>query len=175
MAVILETLSLRSLLAFAFLLVGILITFFVVGGKIAPAPTSATSHTANICVANTSQLNSLLDPVTCFRIQDIKEAEKLHIRADHVVFAIRFPHPGLSMSRWFQFVTSSIRLDIDYDRDHKYEKGANLRFDAYLAYRGNKSSGSHEWHLWHEAHEDRPLNCEFTRSQVRMLGLNTRN
>ena len=34
MAVILETLSLRSLLAFAFLLVGILITFFVVGGKI---------------------------------------------------------------------------------------------------------------------------------------------
>jgi len=70
------------------------------------------------------------------------------------------------MSRWFQFVTSSIRLDIDYDRDHKYEKGANLRFDAYLAYRGNKSSGSHEWHLWHEAHEDRPLNCEFTRSQT---------
>ena len=34
MAVILETLSLRSLLAFAFLLLCILITFFVTGGKI---------------------------------------------------------------------------------------------------------------------------------------------
>lgn len=34
MAVILETLRLRSLLAFALLLVAILIIFFVVGGKI---------------------------------------------------------------------------------------------------------------------------------------------
>lgn len=34
MAVILETLTLKRLLAFAFLLVGILIAFFVIGGKI---------------------------------------------------------------------------------------------------------------------------------------------
>ena len=44
------------------------------------------------------------------------------IGADKIVFAIRFPHPGLSMSRWFQFISTSIRLDIEYNDWQKYEK-----------------------------------------------------
>ena len=91
----------------------------------APAPTTATSHTANICVANsTSQFDALFDPATCYRINSLKEAETgpRRISPDQIVFAIRFPHPGLAMSRWFQFVATSIRLDIEYHPDFHYTK-----------------------------------------------------
>ena len=37
------------------------------------------------------------------------------------MFAIRFPFPGQSMSRWFQFVATSIRLDIEYRPEFKYD------------------------------------------------------
>lgn len=171
MAVILETLRLRSLLGFALLLVAILITFFVIGGKIAPAPTTATSHIASICVANstkTKDFETLYDPGTCYRINSIKEAETdpRHIKPDQIVFAIRFPFPGLSMSRWFQFVATSIRLDIDYSQQFHYkeEDHPTLTFDATLAYR-SKTPGSENWKVSYQALEKRPLICEFTKSQ----------
>lgn len=91
----------------------------------APAPTTATSHTANICVSNaTSQFDTWFDPATCYRIDSIKEAETgpRHVRPDQIVFAIRYPHPGLAMSRWFQFVATSIRLDIGYDPEYHYKR-----------------------------------------------------
>lgn len=101
---------------------------------VAPAPTTATSHIANICVANGSKLDAILDPATCNRIDSIKEAEsdKGHIRADQIVFTIRFPHQGLSMSRWFQFVATSIRLDLEHDPEFHYTKNAG---EGYIVHR----------------------------------------
>ncbi|KAK2556709.1 Protein wntless-like protein [Acropora cervicornis] len=172
MAVILETLRLRSLLAFALLLVAILITFFVVGGKIAPAPTTATSHIANICVANLTKMDAILDPETCNRIDSIKDAESdpRQIRADQIVFTIRFPHQGLSMSRWFQFVATSIRLDLEHDPEFHYRKNADgsppsLSFKATLAYRNKQGPDSHDWQSMYTSLQERPLVCEFVQSQ----------
>ncbi|CAH3028807.1 unnamed protein product [Porites evermanni] len=169
MAVILETLSLRSLIAFAFLLLGILIVFFVTGGKIAPAPTTASSHLANICVGNLSKLDSFYDPTTCSRLDSIKQAmtDPRHIRADQIVFAIRFPHPGLYMSRWFQFLSTSIRLEIEYNKFHKYENKdgvlPTLEFYTHLGYR---RKGEDSWKLYHKGHENRSLDCKFFQSTV---------
>lgn len=172
MAVILETLRLRSLLAFALLLVAILITFFVVGGKIAPAPTTATSHIANICVANVTNMDAILDPEKCDKIDSIKDAERdpRQIRADQIVFTIRFPHQGLSMSRWFQFVATSIRLDLEHDPEFHYRKNADgsppsLSFKATLAYRNKQGPDSHEWQSMYTSLQERPLVCEFVQSQ----------
>lgn len=167
MAVILETLSLRSLIAFAFLLLGILIVFFVTGGKIAPAPTTASSHLANICVGNLSKLDSFYDPATCSRLDSIKQAmtDPRHIRADQIVFAIRFPHPGLYMSRWFQFLSTSIRLEIEYNKFHKYDNKdgvlPTLEFYTHLGYR---RKGEDSWKLYHKGHENRSLDCKFFQS-----------
>lgn len=172
MAVILETLRLRSLLGFALLQVIILIIFFVVGGKIAPAPTTATSHIANICVGKISNMDALLDPATCERIGSIKEAETdpRHIRADQIVFAIRFPHQSLSMSRWFQFVTTSIRLDLEYQPSFHYRKNSDgtppsLSYNATLAYRNKESSDSQGWKTMYTSLQERPVICEFVKSQ----------
>ena len=53
----------------------------------------------------------------------MKEAETdpRHIRPDQIVFAIRFPFPGQAMTRWFQFLATSIRLDVEYKPEYKYE------------------------------------------------------
>ena len=91
----------------------------------APAPTSATAHIANLCVAPYNQLNAFYDPLSCHRLNSLKEAETdpAHIRPDQIIFAIRFPHPGLTMTRWFQFIATSIRLEIEYMPEYHYETG----------------------------------------------------
>lgn len=170
MAVILETLSLRQLLAFALLLVGILATFFAVGGKIAPAPTSATAHIANLCVAPYGKWEAFYDPESCHRLDSLKEAETdpAHIRPDQIIFSIRFPHPGLTMTRWFQFIATSIRLEIEYVPEYHYEvdpetkESPTFTFDARMAYR-TATNGT--WEKLAEAHENRSLVCHFTKSQ----------
>lgn len=49
------------------------------------------------------------------------------------MFAIRFPFPGQSMSRWFQFVATSIRLDIEYRPEFKYDdRQGTLKGDLYV-------------------------------------------
>lgn len=173
MAVILETLRLRHLLTFALLLVGILATFFAVGGKIAPAPTSAVSHIATICVGKIGKFDSFYDPRHCDRLNSIKEAEDdpRRIKPDQIVFAIRFPFPGQLMSRWFQFVATSIRLDIEYRPEYRYDDSQGkiaptLTFEAHLGYLSNNSSGTGQWELLAEATENRSLVCNFTKSKT---------
>lgn len=119
--------SVTFILFFSYCVLNVrLILIFIVKSYLfsvsAAAPTTATSHTANICVANISHFDALYDPTNCYRLSNIKEAATQHIRADQIVFAIRFPHRGLSMSRWFQFVATSIRLDIEYDPANPYKK-----------------------------------------------------
>ena len=89
----------------------------------APAPTSAVSHIATICIGKIGNFDTFYDPRHCDRLNNIKEAETdpRGITPDQIVFAIRFPFPGQSMSRWFQFVATSIRLDIEYRPEFKYD------------------------------------------------------
>ena len=92
----------------------------------APAPTSATSHIANLCVAPYNKWDVFYDPLSCrHRLNNLKEAETdpSHIRPDQIIFAIRFPHPGLTMTRWFQFIATSVRLEIEYMPEYHYQTG----------------------------------------------------
>lgn len=91
----------------------------------APASTSATAHIANLCVAPYGQWEAFYDPVSCHRLNNLKEAETdpAHIRPDQIIFSIRFPHPGLTMTRWFQFIATSVRLEIEYMPEYHYEIG----------------------------------------------------
>ena len=81
-------------------------------------------------------MDAILDPENCDRIDSIKDAERdpRQIRADQIVFTIRFPHQGLSMSRWFQFVATSIRLDLEHDPEFHYRKNAGEGYVVHSCY-----------------------------------------
>ncbi|EDO42569.1 predicted protein [Nematostella vectensis] len=163
MAVILETLSVRKLVLLGLGIVVVLSAFFIAGGKIAPSPTTAMVHIAHICRAD--KPSQPQEPWTCHRLPNM-DAAKADPKAtpQNIVFAIQFPHPGLEMSRWHQFIVSSVRLEIEYDEDQKYDSYPVWTFEARLYYK-DKNDTSTEWKEMATSTEERSLVCNFTRSK----------
>ncbi|KAK3749215.1 hypothetical protein QZH41_018268 [Actinostola sp. cb2023] len=160
MAVILETLSLRKLIALGLCIIAVLCAFFFIGGKKAPAPTNAMLHMATIC--NGKNTEAPLEPWTCARIPDLKKVRP-DIHPRDIVFAFQFPHRGLEMSRWHQFIAASVRMDVDYNKENPYNHKDGYpvwTFEAKLFYKDkNKTAGG--WNLLAESLEKRDLVCHF--------------
>lgn len=89
-------------------------------------------HTAHICVA--SKLEDLYDPWRCKRkLNSIKEAREQQINPNKLVFTLQYPHRGLEMSRWFQFVSGTLSIDVDYNPHNKYGNPGML-YVSYICF-----------------------------------------
>ena len=82
------------------------------------------NYLAHICVAKRQNTKEFQDPRTCRRYKNIKEAGKSGAGPDQIVFSIIYPHPGLTMSRYHQFIAASLNPQVEYSEQHKYGKSS---------------------------------------------------
>ena len=77
-------------------------------------------HTAHICVA-TEGVDALYDPWACKKkFGNLKEAREAGINANKLIFTLQFPHQGLEMSPWFQFIAGSLAVEVEYNPNNPY-------------------------------------------------------
>ncbi|KAK7070762.1 B9 domain-containing protein 1 [Halocaridina rubra] len=164
---IIENLSGRKL--------GILIGFlmvcqfvcFLVGGLIAPAPSSVMSVLGTKCidrnymrdkwymVRGTHKCKSIID-------YDDPVIEEQHITANNIIFSFQIPTPKegnhLDYSRWQQNLIAMLHLDVLYDEDVQVDPDAIMTLDAHLGYR-NIGDPDDKWTEYATSVEQRRLDC----------------
>ncbi|KAH3727588.1 protein wntless-like [Dreissena polymorpha] len=167
--VVLETLSWKKLIFLGVALLVLLVTFFLVGGLVAPNPTNFVHVIGTTCL-NKGGNRNLTDwyipreKGACSKvdIQDIEHIEHEKVRANQVVFSFWLPHPRegeqLDFSRWQQFLIGVLQLDISYDERVELIDGSTLTLDTRIGYR-DKEDDPLAWKLLAESLEERKLNC----------------
>ncbi|KAL5022114.1 hypothetical protein ScPMuIL_001269 [Solemya velum] len=168
--VVLENLSWKKLIILGVFLLLLLLTFFLIGGLIAPAPSNVIYITGTKCIANRTHLdhdkwfiprghNEMCDQIWSF---DDERVEKEIITASQIVFSFWIPHPKeggqLKMYRWFQTLLGVLTLDIKYDPKNPVTDKAKLQLDARIGYRGADDDPK-DWKLLAQSLEERQLDC----------------
>lgn len=160
---IIENMSTKKLCIVGGVLLVFQVVAFLVGGLIAPGPTSAVYYTAMKCVdvRKSSHKTKWLIPWgtnSCERIKDLDEAMAKHIEANDIVFAVHIPPRNKEMSPWFQFMLYILQMDIAFKSDNQIKENAEVTLEVSLAYRDDDFS---EWTKLAEATEVRKLKCVF--------------
>ncbi|KAL7063574.1 hypothetical protein AAHC03_01751 [Spirometra sp. Aus1] len=171
--VVLETLNSKKLIAFG---VGLLLAqaaFFLIGGLIAPAPTTTEQILMSKCVdRETTPGNQdkwlYLRPAENASCKELlpdsylSDEKPPDVTADQIVFIAQFPHQrdgyDLKMTRWFQQLLAVMMLDIKYHHTSQVKSDALLTFDIRLGYR-NRGDASDDWKEIAHSRETRPLSC----------------
>ncbi|XP_032422391.1 protein wntless homolog isoform X3 [Xiphophorus hellerii] len=161
---IIENMSTKKLVILGVTLLLFQALAFMVGGLIAPSPTSAVEYLTTKCVDKDKDA-----PKTkwfmpwgvhqCKKVKTFDEATAQKIEANHIVFAAHIPMPKKEMSPWFQFILVILQFDIAFNMNNPIVDGAVVTIDASLAYRDDLFS---EWTEMAHSLEHRNLNCNFT-------------
>ncbi|XP_066297973.1 protein wntless homolog [Branchiostoma lanceolatum] len=165
---VLENLSSRKLFALGGVLLVVQIVFFMIGGLIAPSPTSPIRYIASKCVDRGHHKSKWFVPwgpkdQVCEKVQDFDEATRKHIGANDIVFAAHIPLPNREMVRWFQFLLMIMELDVAFKVDNPVAENAVVTMEAGLAYRDDRLS---EWTPVARSTEERKLVCNFSHSKT---------
>ncbi|XP_029971145.1 protein wntless homolog isoform X1 [Salarias fasciatus] len=141
---------------------------FMVGGLIAPSPTTAVPYLATKCVdtikhRQESKWFMPWGPNQCHKIRSFDEATAKMIEANNIVFAVHIPLPNKEMSSWFQFMLVILQFDIAFKMYNQIEDGAMVTIDVGLAYRDDTIS---EWTEMAHSFEQRKLSCNFTTAKT---------
>ncbi|KAI3375123.1 hypothetical protein L3Q82_021634 [Scortum barcoo] len=141
---------------------------FMVGGLIAPSPTTAVHYLATKCVDAAKHRQGTKwfmpwGPNQCDKIRTFDEAMAKKIEANNIVFAVHIPLPNKEMSPWFQFMLVILQFDIAFKMYNQIEEGAMATIDVGLAYRDDTVS---EWTEMAHSFEQRKLNCNFTTAKT---------
>ncbi|XP_044296493.1 protein wntless homolog isoform X1 [Varanus komodoensis] len=160
---IIENMSSKKLCIVGGILLFFQVIAFLVGGLIAPSPTSAVPYVAVKCIdvrKNHHRTNWFMPwgPNQCEKIRDLDEAMSRQIEANDIVFSIHMPLPNKEMSPWFQFMLYVLHMDIAFKTDNQIKENAEVTLDVSLAYRDDRFS---EWKEMARAVETRKLKCSF--------------
>ncbi|KAM8727487.1 protein wntless homolog isoform X2 [Acanthopagrus latus] len=141
---------------------------FMVGGLIAPSPTTAVHYLATKCVdigkhRQETKWFMPWGPNQCTKLKSFDEAMAKKIEANNIVFAVHIPLPNKEMSPWFQFMLVILQFDIAFKMYNQIEEGAMATIDVGLAYRDDTVS---EWTEMAHSFEHRKLNCNFTTTKT---------
>uniref|UniRef100_A0A671XW87 Wnt ligand secretion mediator n=1 Tax=Sparus aurata TaxID=8175 RepID=A0A671XW87_SPAAU len=141
---------------------------FMVGGLIAPSPTTAVHYLATKCVDTGKHQQETKwfmpwGPNQCTKLRTFDEAMAKKIEANNIVFAVHIPLPNKEMSPWFQFMLVILQFDIAFKMYNQIEEGAMATIDVGLAYRDDTVS---EWTEMAHSFEQRKLNCNFTTTKT---------
>uniref|UniRef100_W5MAN9 Wnt ligand secretion mediator n=1 Tax=Lepisosteus oculatus TaxID=7918 RepID=W5MAN9_LEPOC len=161
---IIENMSTKKLVIVGVTLLIFQVLSFLVGGLIAPSPTSAVHYLATKCVDNRKHHQRTKwfmpwGPNQCDKIRDFDEAMGKMIEANDIVFAVHVPLPNKEMSPWFQFMLLILQFDIAFRLVNQIETGAVVTIDVGLAYRDDTLS---EWTEMAHSTEQRRLSCNFS-------------
>ncbi|XP_041805659.1 protein wntless homolog isoform X2 [Chelmon rostratus] len=141
---------------------------FMVGGLIAPSPTTAVHYLATKCVDTVKHRQETKwfmpwGPNQCDKIRTFDEAMAKKIEANNIVFAVHIPLPNKEMSPWFQFMLVILQFDIAFKMYNQIVDGAMVTIDVGLAYRDDTVS---EWTEMAHSFEQRKLTCNFTTTKT---------
>ncbi|KAL0966686.1 hypothetical protein UPYG_G00298420 [Umbra pygmaea] len=158
---IIENMSTKKLVIVGVILLLFQAFSFMVGGLIAPSPTTAVPYLAAKCVDEVKHYESTKwfmpwGPNLCHKISDFDEATAKKIEANNIVFAVHIPLPNKEMSPWFQFMLLILQFDIAFKMYNQIEEGAMVTIDVGLAYRDDSLS---EWTEMAHSVEQRKLSC----------------
>ncbi|XP_040911808.1 protein wntless homolog isoform X1 [Toxotes jaculatrix] len=163
---IIENMSTKKLVIVGVILLLFQAFTFMVGGLIAPSPTTAIHYMATKCVDTGKQETKWFmpwGPDQCMKIKNFDEAMAKKIEANNIVFAVHIPLPNKEMSPWFQFMLVILQFDIAFKMYNQIEDGAMVTIDVGLAYRDDTVS---EWTEMAHSLEQRKLSCNFTTSKT---------
>uniref|UniRef100_A0A8B9SFR0 Wnt ligand secretion mediator n=1 Tax=Anas platyrhynchos TaxID=8839 RepID=A0A8B9SFR0_ANAPL len=160
---IIENMSTKKLCIVGGVLLVFQVIAFLVGGLIAPSPTTAVPYMSVKCIdvrKNHHKTKWLMPwgPNHCEKLKDFDEAVSRQIEANDIVFAVHIPLPSKEMSPWFQFMLFIMQLDIAFKMDNDLKENAEITLDVSLAYRDNMFD---EWEEIAHAIEIRKLKCTF--------------
>nr|KAF6384155.1 Wnt ligand secretion mediator [Pipistrellus kuhlii] len=124
---IIENMSTKKLCIVGGILLVFQVIAFLVGGLIAPGPTTAVSYLSVKCVdvrKNHHKTKWFVPwgPNHCHKIRDIDEAIPKEIGANDIVFSVHIPLPFMEMSPWFQFMLFILQLDIAFKLNNQISK-----------------------------------------------------
>ncbi|XP_071421424.1 protein wntless homolog [Pithys albifrons albifrons] len=161
---IIENMSTRKLCIVGGILLVFQVIAFLVGGLIAPSPTTAVPYMSVKCIdvrKNHHRTKWLMPwgPNQCKKLKDFDEAVSRQIEANDIVFAVHVPLPTKEMSPWFQFMLFIMQLDIAFKIDNDLRENAEITLDVSLAYRDDTFS---DWQEIAHAIENRKLKCTFS-------------
>ncbi|KAI2667427.1 hypothetical protein H4Q32_003903 [Labeo rohita] len=134
---IIENMSTKKLVIVGVILLLFQAFSFMVGGLIAPSPTTAVHYLATKCVDTVkthhkgSKWFMPWGPDQCSKIRDFDEAMAKRIEANNIVFAVHIPLPNREMSAWFQFMLVILQFDIAFKMQNQIEDGALVTMDTY--------------------------------------------
>ncbi|XP_066453743.1 protein wntless homolog B-like [Eleutherodactylus coqui] len=161
---IIENMSTKKLCLVGGILLVFQVLAFLVGGLIAPKPTTFAEFLAVKCVdirKDHQDAHKWLLPWgrdRCHSIQNIEEATSKLIEADDIVFSVHIPFRGQEMSPWFQFMLLFLHLDIAFKLNNYIEDNALVTLDVAMAYRDDLSD---PWTELARSVEQRKLQCTF--------------
>ncbi|XP_071851773.1 protein wntless homolog isoform X2 [Apostichopus japonicus] len=159
--VILENMSTKKILIFCGILLFLQIVCFLVGGIIAPSPTTTLRVLATKCIDHTQNHRKLFPPRGkhgCDRLDNFEEALTRHIPASDITFSFQIPHGKLEMSRLFQFMVGVLTLDIEHTNEVAVGTDPTLSMVITMGY-NNVPDGNGEWELLYQVNETRKLSC----------------
>ncbi|CAB1325919.1 unnamed protein product [Coregonus sp. 'balchen'] len=165
---IIENMSTKKLVIVGVILLVFQAFSFMVGGLIAPSPTTAVHYLATKCVDTVKHHQSTKwfmpwGPNQCDKIRDFDEAMSKKIEANNIVFAVHIPLPNKEMSPWFQFMLVILQFDIAFKMYNQIDDGALATIDVGLAYRDDTLG---EWTEMAHSIEQRKLSCNFTTTKT---------
>ncbi|KAK1790716.1 hypothetical protein P4O66_014570 [Electrophorus voltai] len=166
---IIENMSTKKLVIVGLILLLFQAFSFMVGGLIAPSPTTAVHYLATKCVDSVKAHHQgkkwfmPWGPYQCDKIRDFDEAMAKRIEANNIVFAVHIPLPNKEMSPWFQFMLVILQFDIAFKMYNQIQEGAVATLDVGLAYRDSTLS---KWTEMAHSVEKRKLNCNFTTTKT---------
>ncbi|XP_029473932.1 protein wntless homolog isoform X1 [Rhinatrema bivittatum] len=161
---IIENMSAKKLCMVGGTLLVCQILAFLVGGLIAPSPTTAVHFIAMKCVdvQKTHHKTKWLMPWgrnQCEKIPNFEEALKRQIKANDIVFAVHIPFVHNEMSPWFQFMLLILQLDIAFKMNNFIQNNAMVTLDVAMAYRDDVND---KWTELAHSVEQRKLKCTLT-------------
>lgn len=168
--VVLETLSWKKLIILGVTLLVLLITFFLIGGKIAPAPANVIVVQGTNCinlggVGNKEWFIPRGGNEQCKKVDDLDDPEIIEqgFTANQMVFSFWLPHPRdfqqLDFSRWQQNLLGVLLLDIKYDSQVELEDDATITLDVRVSTR-EKDEDVNAWKEYASSLEERQMNCK---------------
>ncbi|XP_049846271.1 protein wntless [Schistocerca gregaria] len=168
---ILENLSGRKLTILICFLMLCQVICFLIGGLVAPTPSTADHILATKCwdpdpKNNTEKWFYARGRGKCQTI-DIHDHTEPNMQANNIVFVFQIPLPRDSLmhdySRWQQNLIGILQIDIVYQKGvDEMEPRVPLTLNARLAYR-NKGDADDDWKSYAASIEERILECSSDR------------
>ncbi|XP_064087800.1 protein wntless-like [Macrobrachium nipponense] len=140
---------------------------FLVGGLIAPAPSSAMSVLGTKCIDKNYENDKwywVRGKHKCRSIRDNNEPviEEQQITANNIIFTFQIPTPKdgkmLDYSRWQQNLIAILTMDVLYNEEEQVDPDAVMTIEARLGYR-NKGEAENKWTEYATSIEQRQLDC----------------